>query len=63
MLTRRGPFGRSTPLQEHVLALLVRMDAVQREPTKNQYDVLLEIIAARLARDFVRDRLDAEEAA
>ena len=63
MLTRRGPFGRSAPVLEHALLLLIRLDEAKRELTPGQYDIVLEVVAARLARDFIRDQLDGERAA
>lgn len=51
---------RTTGLQAFTLSLLGLLDSAQRELQRDEYEVLLNVLAARLARDFVREYLDEE---
>ena len=51
---------RMTGLQAFALSLLGLLDSAQRELQRDEYEALLNILAARLARDFVREYLDEE---
>jgi hypothetical protein len=57
------PQPRATGLQGFTLSLLALLDSAHRELQRDEYDALLNILAARLARDFVREYLDDEREA
>ncbi len=51
---------RTTGLQAFTLALLGLLDSARRELHHDEYEAILNIVAARLARDFVREYLSDE---
>jgi hypothetical protein len=52
---------RLTGLQAFCLAALGLLDSAYRELRPDEYEALLNVLSARLARDFVRDALDEQK--